>query len=213
MSSVQKFFGKKTPPDEAVRKWRQSIRNQERSLDRQLRGIEIEEAKVKKSMKLLAKKNDVKGCKSLAKELVRSKKQKNRIYTSKAQLNSIVMQLQHQLAVLKVSGALQKSTDIMKMVNQLARLPEISQAMQELSMEMTKAGIIDEMIEDTFETLEESDVEDEAEAEVNKILFEVTNGLLGEGGEVGEVLPTKEEVVEEEPELNEMQARLQALKT
>ena len=100
MSSVQKFFGKKTPPDEAVRKWRQSIRNQERSLDRQLRGIEVEEAKVKKSMKLLAKKNDVKGCKSLAKELVRSKKQKNRIYTSKAQLNSIVMQLQHQLGKL-----------------------------------------------------------------------------------------------------------------
>ena len=34
------------------------------------------------------------------------------------------------------------------------------------------------MIEDTFETLEDSDVEDEAQTEVNKILFEVTNGQL-----------------------------------
>ena len=53
-------------------------------------------------------------------------------------ISNIIVSLYSSQAVLKVSGALQKSTDIMKMVNQLARLPEISAAMQELSMEMTK---------------------------------------------------------------------------
>lgn len=33
----------------------------------------------------------------LAKELIRSQRHKNRLYTSKAQMNSIIMQLEHQL--------------------------------------------------------------------------------------------------------------------
>ena len=48
-------------------------------------------------IKQMAKKGDVRTCKILAKELVRSRRQKDRIVTSKAQLNSISMQLQHQL--------------------------------------------------------------------------------------------------------------------
>ena len=39
-----------------------------------------------------------------------------------------------------------------------------------------QAGIIDEMIGDTFELMEDSDIEEEADEEVNKVLFEITNG-------------------------------------
>lgn len=80
-----------------VRKWRQEINAQQRALDRQKRGIEAEEMKAKKMVKQMAKKGDIRTCKILAKELVRSRRQKDRIVTSKAQLNSISMQLQHQL--------------------------------------------------------------------------------------------------------------------
>ena len=38
----------------------------------------------------------------------------------------------------KATGSLQKSTEIMKLSNQLIKLPQISQAMREMSMEMTK---------------------------------------------------------------------------
>ena len=59
--------------------------------------METEELKVKRSIQQIAKKGDIKTCKMLAKELVHSRRQKDRIVTSKAQLNSISMQLQHQL--------------------------------------------------------------------------------------------------------------------
>lgn len=36
----------------------------------------------------------------LAKELIRSQRHKNRLYTSKAQMNSIIMQLEHQLGII-----------------------------------------------------------------------------------------------------------------
>lgn len=80
-----------------VKKWQQDIRAQNRGIERQIRSIEREEAKVKASIKQVAKRGDTKSCKSLAKELVRSRKHKDRLYTSKAQLNSVSMQLTHQL--------------------------------------------------------------------------------------------------------------------
>ncbi|KAG2203992.1 hypothetical protein INT46_007017 [Mucor plumbeus] len=218
-SAIQRFFGKKTP-DELVKKWRQEIRGQQRGIDRQIRAIDTEEAKVKKSIKQVAKKGDVKNCKMLAKELIRSQRHKNRLYTSKAQMNSVIMQLEHQLATIKVAGSLQKSGEVMKLVNQLARLPEISQTMQQMSMEMTKAGIMEEMIGDTMDMMDDDDIEEAADEEVNNVLFQITDGMLGEAGSVGPALESnpvvaedeEEEDEEEGPELDMMQKRLQALK-
>ena len=40
--------------------------------------------------------------------------------------------------MIKVTGSLQKSTEVMKLSNALIKLPQISQTMREMSMEMTK---------------------------------------------------------------------------
>lgn len=41
-------------------------------------------------------------------------------------------------ATLKVTGTLQKSTEIMKLSNNLVKLPELSKTMQNMSAEMMK---------------------------------------------------------------------------
>lgn len=106
-------------------------------------------------MKQLASKGDVKSARILAREVVRSNKQKDRLSVSKARLGSIGTQLSQQMGILrsflcsgisthvikamiKVTGSLQKSTEIMKLSNALIKLPQISQTMREMSMEMTK---------------------------------------------------------------------------
>jgi charged multivesicular body protein 3 len=121
-----------------VKKWRQSIRAQDRELDKTMRSIESEEIKTKRLIKQAAKRNDAASCKLLASELVRSKKAKSRIHTSKAQLNSLVLLIQQQMAVVKVSGAFEKSAEVMGIVNKLVKLPEISGVMMEMSKEMIK---------------------------------------------------------------------------
>jgi len=40
--------------------------------------------------------------------------------------------------MVKVTGSLQKSTEIMKLSNALIKLPQVSQTMRDMSMEMTK---------------------------------------------------------------------------
>lgn len=46
------------------------------------------------------------------------------------------------VAMAKVTGSLQKSTEIMKLSNSLVKLPQISQAMREMTMEMTKVNFL-----------------------------------------------------------------------
>jgi len=43
-------------------------------------------------------------------------------------------------AMAKVTGSLQKSTEIMKLSNSLIKLPQISEVMRNVSMEMTKVS-------------------------------------------------------------------------
>lgn len=44
--------------------------------------------------------------------------------------------------MVKVTGTLQKSTEIMKLSNSLIKLPQISQAMRDMSREMTKVTFV-----------------------------------------------------------------------
>lgn len=46
--------------------------------------------------------------------------------------------------MVKVTGAFQKSTEIMKSTNQLVKLPQLSATMRQMSMEMMKVGTMRE---------------------------------------------------------------------
>lgn len=107
----------------------------------------------------------------------------------------------------------------MAAMQRLVRLPEIADTMREMSREMTKAGILEEMIEETMESLEDADeIEEEAQGEVDRILWEVTDGKLGEAPSVPIATPsdpagasTAQESDEED--LDEMRSRLEALRS
>jgi hypothetical protein len=45
------------------------------------------------------------------------------------------------------------------------------------------------MMEETLDTVDDDELEDEADAEVDKVLFELTDGKLGQAGKVGAELP------------------------
>ncbi|XP_020812739.1 LOW QUALITY PROTEIN: charged multivesicular body protein 3 [Drosophila serrata] len=226
------LFGK-TPskdPKEQVQEWTHKIRKEGNQLDRQIRSIQREEDKVKRSLKQAAQKNDRDTCIILAKEIVNARKAINRIYTSKAHLNSVQMQMKNQLATLRVAGSLQKSTEVMQAMQSLVRYPELAGIMRDMSKEMMKAGIIEEMLDETMDSLEESEeLEEEAAKEVDKVLWEITDGKLGEAPLPQRLLATPAEkaaaparvevpVAEDDDdddgeELQEMQSRLASLRS
>lgn len=129
-------------------------------------------------------------------------------------------------ATLRVAGSLSKSTEVMQAMQSLVRYPELAGIMRDMSREMMKAGIIEEMLDETMDSLEDSEeMEEEAAKEVDKVLWEITDGKLGEAPLPPQELAAAEKTktpavaVEEDPddddeeELQEMQSRLASLRS
>ncbi|KAK3148624.1 hypothetical protein QOZ80_3BG0297330 [Eleusine coracana subsp. coracana] len=171
METVKSLLKPKPTPQQQLREWQRRLRNEGRIIDRQIRDVQREEKKVEKAIREAAKRHDIGSAKALAKEVVRSRKAVNRLYENKAQLNSISMHLGEIVATARTVGHLSKSTEVMKLVNGLMKAPEVAATMQEFSKEMTKAGVMEEMVNDAVDSaLDNEDIEEEIEEEVDKVL-------------------------------------------
>jgi len=179
--------------------------------------IKNEETKVKQSIKQAAKRGDMSTAKLLAKEIVRSRKAVARLHTSKAQMNSVVMQMQNQMAQQKVMGHMVKSTEVMGAMNRLVKVGDIRQTMQAMQKEMCKAGLIEEMVDDSMEALDEDADEDAADEEVAKVMEELNadtfaNSSSAPTREVQQQEAAAEAPGEDDAEEEQMRARLQELR-
>ncbi|XP_062091992.1 vacuolar protein sorting-associated protein 24 homolog 1-like isoform X2 [Humulus lupulus] len=162
--------------------------------------------------------------KALAREIVSSRKTVNRLHENKAQLNSISMHLGESVAIARTVGHLSKSSEVMKIVNNLMKAPEMAVTMQEFSKEMTKAGVIEEVVNDALDTaLDSEDIEEETEEEVDKVLNELAGEMAAQLPEATRKerikLPAQTasaskqeeaiaEGVDDEEEMEELRARL-----
>ena len=155
---------------------------------------------------------------------MRVRKQNARLETSKAQLNSVGMQVEEAFSVRKIEGSLKASTGIMKDVNTLVKLPEIAGTMRELSQELMKAGIIEEMVDETLDSGELEEGEEEGEEEVEKVLKSILEPKEPTAKEPTTAepevpaVPAEAERVSEDEEdqeaiLSQMRGRLEALKS
>ncbi|KAH6656844.1 Snf7-domain-containing protein [Truncatella angustata] len=228
METLKSLFVK-PDPNAQFRKCNAMIRSNMRKLDRDINSMKQVEIKTK-NLILAADKRAQKSpaqsrqaqreARDFAKELIRARKQSNRLVTSKAQLSSVQMQVNEAFAVRKIEGSIRASVGIMKDVNHLIRLPELAGTMQELSVELMKAGIIEEMVDDTLpqDDLFE-DEETEAEGEVDKVLGEILKGRMEKTGALPsapiaqEPTPAEEEEEDNEAMMDQMRNRLEALRS
>lgn len=166
-----------------MRKCNALLRSNIRKLDRDIAQVKQVEAKTRNLIQQADKRSQrdptrakqaQKEVREFARELIRARKTSARLVTSKAQLSSVQMQVNEAFAVRKIEGSIRASVGIMKDVNSLIRLPELAGTMQELSVELMKAGIIEEMVEDVLPEDVDALLEgEEGEAEVDKVLGEV----------------------------------------
>merc|ERR1711881_473025 len=222
MESIKAVFFKPDPQAQ-VRKCNQLIRQNTRKLDRDIANMKLAENKAKTLIiqaNRRAQRNPSqakqaeKDIRIFARELIRTRKQHNRLVTSKAQLNSVSMQVMEAFAVRKIEGSIRSSVGIMKDVNSLVKLPELMGTMRELSQELVKAGIIEEMVGDSLP-------DEQAEAEVDKVLGEILTDKMSKVGATPNLpTPVKDQpVAEDEDEedaeamLDQMRGRLEALKS
>ncbi|KAK8086855.1 Snf7 family protein [Apiospora phragmitis] len=227
MESLKALFVK-PDPNAQMRKCNALIRSNIRRLDRDINSVKAAEIKTKNYIVAADRrgqrnpsqqKQAAKEARDFARELIRVRKTSARLTTSKAQLNSVQMQVNEAFAVRKIEGSIKASVGIMKDVNRLIRLPELAGTMQELSVELIKAGVIEDMVSDTLpEDGLFEDEEDEAEGEVDKVLGEILEGKMEKTGTLPSAPIAQEPVAAEEEEedqeaMMQMRNRLEALRS
>ncbi|KAG7664696.1 VPS24 [[Candida] subhashii] len=208
-------------PKEQMRKINQLLRKNKRELDRSLNQLQPLKKKTETLIKKAVKDKDYKTARLYAKELINVNRQYNKLYTSKTRIDSITMSINEQWQMNKLTQSIHASTSVMKDVNQLIHVGVVTQTMQELSKELLKAGIINEMMDDMIDLDYEQDeeLESESQEEVNKIIASLTEDKFAKiSNDVPKnELEAKEEPVQEEIEeedqiaLDEMRQRLRAL--
>jgi len=227
MQTIRSFVWGPTP-EEQKRKCNALVRQNVRKLDRDIQGLKQTEQKTKTLILQASKraqrnpamaKQANQEVRIFARELIRVRKQSSRLHTSKAQLGSVQMQVNEAFSVRKIEGSIKASTGIMKDVNSLVRLPELTGTMRELSSELMKAGIIEEMVDDTLMDTEGLEEDEEAEEEVDKVLSDILKDRLPASKAREDELPSVAQPAEEEEEddqeemLAQMRGRLEALKS
>ncbi|KAG6360616.1 hypothetical protein INS49_011680 [Diaporthe citri] len=235
METLRGLFAKPDPSAQ-VRKCNMLLRQNMRKLDRDIAQAKQLETKAKNLIVQADKraqkdpsrrKQAEKDARDFARELIRARKSSARLVTSKAQLNSVQMQVNEAFAVRKIEGSIRASVGIMKDVNTLIKLPELAGTMRDLSVELMKAGVIEEMVE---ETLPEDDTllgeDEEAEGEVDKVLGEILKGKMEKTGQLPSPPPQKieepaqpatavegDEEEDMEATMDQMRNRLEALRS
>ncbi|KAF2637954.1 SNF7 family protein-like protein [Massarina eburnea CBS 473.64] len=226
METIRGLLWKPTP-EEQKRKCNALVRQNVRKLDRDIQLLKQTEQKTKNFILQSSKraqrnpsmaKQANQDVRTFARELIRVRKQSSRLHTSKAQLQSVQMQVNEAFSVRKIEGSIRASTGIMKDVNSLVRLPELTGTMRDLSSELMKAGIIEEMVGDMLPDDEMLEGEDEeADGEVDKVLSEILKDKLPASKTQEEILPEAPEAEPEEENqeelLAQMRGRLEALKS
>ena len=221
MEAITGLFKKPVDPVKEAKKWQRNITKEMRALDRQMTTMSREEQKIIKELKATAKKEGMqKAVNILAKDVIRARQTRDKLLAGKTQLNSVNMSITAQISMLKVGGAMQKSTEVLHTLNEAVKIPELRETMVQMSREMEKMGFIEETLNDAFDVIDTTDGE-EVDTEVQKVLQELaidaTSGIMEapqtkiEVQQPETVQQTEEDKQREENELNAMRERLQGL--
>jgi len=165
---------------ERVREWRRGLAREMRACDAQAREVERGVEKTKAEIrKLLAAGGQERNVRVLAGHVARAGRARERALLTKAQLNSVSLQLAESAAQVRTAHALGRSATIMALMGAVLNGPQVSADLRALGAEMTKAGIVGELVGEAVDAATGADDEAEVDDVVDGILYEVSAGALG----------------------------------
>lgn len=212
---------------EAKKDVKRTIRSNQRELDRTLRELDKAERQTLAEIKKHAKKNPSKNdpvLKSLAKQLVQIRAQRDSTFTQKAQISAVGMNANRMASQVVVASSVEAVGATMKTVNSTVDTKEISKTMAEFMKENERMNIREELLDDMLGDVFDADgmVEEEAEDVTNQVLAELGLELDGKmddlvvptGNKNSELMAEQQKMEEEDKlleQLPDLQSRLNAL--
>jgi len=191
-----------------AKEWQWELGREAKHLDKEIAKIQKDEVKLQDQIRLQAEKGNVEAVQLLAKSVVKTRKAVQRLEKTKASMEAVKLQLTTHMASISTSASIRLSSDIMRKMNNIARIPEISETMKDMRMQMAQCADAEDSIE---EALREDGEEYEAATEVQKVLEEMALDQLGPLSRAAAVPSAAAKVQAPEPEKEAPQRQLIAV--
>eukprot|EP01127_Copromyxa_protea_P003073 TRINITY_DN12944_c0_g1_i1.p1 TRINITY_DN12944_c0_g1~~TRINITY_DN12944_c0_g1_i1.p1 ORF type:complete len:225 (-),score=65.86 TRINITY_DN12944_c0_g1_i1:66-740(-) len=189
---------------------KKGINKSKRDLDKEIRGLERQEAKVELEIKKYARLGQNSSAKLMAKELVRIRKQKEALMKTKVTLGTVASRTETASANMAVQRAMSGATRAMKTANQINSPEKFQATMQEFERQSTimdlQEELLDELLEDSSEA---SEVEELVGAVFDEIGLELNSMMVSTPKNRVQAQPAKKQ--REEVDDTELETLLGAL--
>lgn len=153
------FGGKKKTPEELMKEYKRSIDKSTRELERERTKLQTQEKKIIADIKKAAKDGQMGPVKIMAKDLVRTRAQITKFYQMKCQMQAVGLQIQTIKSTQGMAEAMKGASRAMRAMNASVDARAMAKILADFEKESQimndKQEMMDEAIDDTFETEDE----------------------------------------------------------
>jgi charged multivesicular body protein 2A len=168
------MFGKEKPLKEQLRENKRTITRAIRELDRETRTLQKEEQRLTIEIKKMARENQMKAVKIMAKDLVRTRQYITKFIEMRSHLQGCALKLQTVKSHQAMAEAMASTAKAMSKMNKAVNVPSINKMMAEFERENMKSEMMQEMMGDAIDdALADENDEEEEDRIVAQVLDEI----------------------------------------
>ena len=167
------IFGKEKPLKEQLRENKRMITRAIRELDRETRAIEREEKRLTIEIKKMARENQMKAVKIMARDLVRTRQYVTKFIEMRSQLQGCALKLQTVSSHAAMAEAMSSTAKAMMKMNKAINVPSINKMMAEFERENMKSEMMQEMLGDAMDDAFDTNDEEAEDLIVGQVLDEI----------------------------------------
>lgn len=210
------LFGGAKPvdPKQQMRQVDRGLKKSGRELEREIKKLQMDEKKTLAEIKKLASQGQQGAAKMMAKQVVMNRKQQEKLYKGRAQLNGVSNMAKSAQASQAMMKGMATATQAMSMANAQMNPAEMSRMAMEFERQSAQMEMSQEMMEEAMDSALAGSEEEEEADEVVDAVFEELNIDKFSGMSAVPTGPVESAAVaeEEDDEVDQMMARLAALK-
>lgn len=202
------LFGRRKTPAEMLKEHQRALKKSMRELDREKTALERQEKKLMSDLKKTAKEGHMESVKIMAKDLVRTRKHKQKMMMMHTQIQAVSLKIQTLKSVDSMANAMKGVTKAMGRMNKTMNIPALQRIMAEFEKQNEVMDMKQEMMDDAIDdVIGDADEDEETELEVTKVMDELGLSVSSELVSAGD-----SELASKESETTDLEARFASLK-
>lgn len=152
-----------------IKEWQMQLRLEAKQMDREIRRVKAEEARMQKTMRTEADKGNTHGVQQLARSIVRSRRAALQLEKAKVHLNDMNLQLTSCSATLSVQNAMRLSVDAVRSTSG-GGIQDLGAIVEQFQQENAHRIGVDELVDEALRSEEDDEA---AAAEAQRVLEEL----------------------------------------